>query len=46
MKAALAMMGRCGETLRLPLAPVRDESRKRIEKVLRSLKLAGRGARG
>jgi 4-hydroxy-tetrahydrodipicolinate synthase len=45
MKAALAIMGRCGETLRLPLAPVRDESRRRIEKVLRSLKLAGRAAR-
>jgi 4-hydroxy-tetrahydrodipicolinate synthase len=45
MKAALAMMGKCGETLRLPLAPVRDESRKRIEKVLRNLKLAARAAR-
>ncbi|HET9794166.1 MAG TPA: 4-hydroxy-tetrahydrodipicolinate synthase [Thermoanaerobaculia bacterium] len=45
VKAALAMMGRCGETLRLPLAPVRDESRRRIEKVLRGLKLAGRAAR-
>jgi len=45
VKAALAMMGRCGETLRLPLAPVRDESRKKIEKVLRSMKLAARDAR-
>ena len=45
-KAALAMMGRCGETLRLPLAPVREESRKRIEKVVRSLKLAPAGGVG
>lgn len=45
VKAALAMMGRCGETLRLPLAPVRDDSRRRIEKVLRSLKLLPRPAR-
>ncbi|HET7452311.1 MAG TPA: 4-hydroxy-tetrahydrodipicolinate synthase [Thermoanaerobaculia bacterium] len=42
VKAALAMLGRCGETLRLPLAPVREDSRRRIEKVLRNLKLAGR----
>jgi len=45
VKAALAMMGRCGETLRLPLAPVRDESRRRIEKIVRGLKLAGRPVR-
>jgi len=45
VKAALAMMGKCGETLRLPLAPVRDDSRRRIEKVVRSLKLAGRAPR-
>ena len=45
-KAALAMMGRCGETLRLPLAPVRDDSRKRIEKVVRSLKLGPAGSVG
>ncbi|MGH9443303.1 MAG: 4-hydroxy-tetrahydrodipicolinate synthase [Thermoanaerobaculia bacterium] len=38
-KAALAMMNRCGETLRLPLAPVRDDSRRRIEKTLRGLRL-------
>jgi len=40
VKAALAMMNRCGETLRLPLAPVREDTRKRIEKVVRGLKLA------
>ena len=45
VKAALAMMGKCGETLRLPLAPVREESRRRIEKVVRALKLFGRPAR-
>jgi hypothetical protein len=45
VKAALAMTGKCGETLRLPLAPVRDDSRRRIEKVVRSLKLVGRPTR-
>jgi len=40
VKAALAMMNRCGATLRLPLAPVREETRKRIEKIARGLKLA------
>lgn len=39
VKAALAMMNRCGETLRLPLAPVREDTRRRIEKVVRALKL-------
>lgn len=38
-KCALAAMRRCGETLRLPLVPVRDETRKRIEKLLAGLKL-------
>ncbi|HKA35188.1 MAG TPA: 4-hydroxy-tetrahydrodipicolinate synthase [Thermoanaerobaculia bacterium] len=48
-KCALTLMRKCGETLRLPLAPVRDETRKRIEKMLASFKLlprksgAGRG---
>jgi 4-hydroxy-tetrahydrodipicolinate synthase len=45
LKAALALMGRCGETLRLPLAPVGEDSRRRIEKVLRGLKLAGKVGR-
>jgi 4-hydroxy-tetrahydrodipicolinate synthase len=39
VKAALSLMGRSTETLRLPLAPVREETRRRIEKVLRALKL-------
>ena len=38
-KAALALMKRCGETVRLPLAPVRDETRRRIESLLASVKL-------
>ena len=42
VKAALAMMNRCGETLRLPLVPVREDTRRKIEKVLRGLKMAAR----
>lgn len=45
-KCALALMKRCGETLRLPLAPVREETRKRIEKLLAGLKLLPRKAGG
>jgi 4-hydroxy-tetrahydrodipicolinate synthase len=44
-KCALALMKRCGETLRLPLAPVREESRKKIEKVLSGFKLLPKKAR-
>lgn len=44
VKAALAMMGRCGETLRLPLAPVREDTRRKIDKVLRGLKLSAKTA--
>jgi hypothetical protein len=32
-------MGRCGDTLRLPLVPVRDDTRRRIERLLAGLKL-------
>ena len=39
VKCALALMKKCGETLRLPLVPVREETRKRIEKMLASYKL-------
>jgi 4-hydroxy-tetrahydrodipicolinate synthase len=39
VKCALGLMKRGGETLRLPLAPVRDETRRRIEAVLSGLKL-------
>jgi 4-hydroxy-tetrahydrodipicolinate synthase len=38
-KAALAAMGRCGDTVRLPLVTVRDDTRRRIEKLLGGLKL-------
>jgi 4-hydroxy-tetrahydrodipicolinate synthase len=34
VKCALSLMRRCGETLRLPLAPVTAETRKRVEKLL------------
>jgi 4-hydroxy-tetrahydrodipicolinate synthase len=44
-KSALAMMRRCGETLRLPLAPVREETRKKIEKLLSGYKLLPKKAR-
>lgn len=39
VKCALASMKKCGETLRLPLVPVRDETRKRIDKMLAVYKL-------
>lgn len=44
LKCALSLMKKCGETLRLPLAPVRDDVRKRIEAVLSGLKLLPRRA--
>lgn len=45
-KCALTLMRKCGETLRLPLAPVREDTRKRIEKVLSGLKLLPRKSGG
>ena len=45
VKCALALMGRCGETLRLPLVPVRDEVRRRIERTLAGYRLTARGRR-
>jgi 4-hydroxy-tetrahydrodipicolinate synthase len=45
-KAALTLMKKCGETLRLPLAPVKDETRRRIEKLLAGLKLLPRKSGG
>lgn len=44
-KCALSLMKKCGETLRLPLAPVREETKKRIEKLLSGLKLIPKKAR-
>ena len=45
VKCALSLMGRCGETLRLPLVPVREEIRRRIEKTLAGYRLLGKGRR-
>jgi len=39
VKCALSLMKRCGETLRLPLVPVRDETRRRVEKTLSGYRL-------
>jgi 4-hydroxy-tetrahydrodipicolinate synthase len=39
VKCALALMGKCGETLRLPLVPVRDDVRRAIEKTLAGYRL-------
>ena len=39
VKCALSLMGKCGETLRLPLVPVQDEVRRRIEKILAGYRL-------
>jgi 4-hydroxy-tetrahydrodipicolinate synthase len=39
VKCALALMKKCGETLRLPLVPVREDTRRRIEKMLSSHRL-------
>jgi 4-hydroxy-tetrahydrodipicolinate synthase len=41
-KCALSLMKKCEESLRLPLAPVREDTRKRIEKQLAGLKLLPR----
>lgn len=42
VKCALALMKKCGETLRLPLAPVRDDTRRRIQSMLSGYKLLPR----
>jgi 4-hydroxy-tetrahydrodipicolinate synthase len=42
VKCALNMMKKCDETLRLPLAPVRDDTRRRIETMLSEYKLIPR----
>jgi len=39
VKCALALMKKCGETLRLPLVPVRDDARKKIERTLAGYRL-------
>ena len=40
VKCALSIMKKSGETVRLPLAPVRDDTRRRIETLVASLKLS------
>ena len=44
VKCALALMKKCGETLRLPLVPVRDDARRKIEKTLAAYRLLPRKA--
>jgi len=45
VKCAMAMMKKCGETLRLPLAPVRDDTRRKIGALLASSKLLPKRSR-
>jgi 4-hydroxy-tetrahydrodipicolinate synthase len=45
VKCAMAMMKKCGETLRLPLAPVREDTRRRIQALLASVKLLPKRSR-
>ena len=42
VKCALSLMGKCEETLRLPLARVREDTRRRVEAVLSEMKLLPR----
>jgi 4-hydroxy-tetrahydrodipicolinate synthase len=44
VKCALSLMKKCEETLRLPLAPVREETRRKIEALLSGAKLLTRRA--
>jgi 4-hydroxy-tetrahydrodipicolinate synthase len=39
IKATLALLGRCTETLRLPMVPITAETRSKLETLLRNLKL-------
>jgi 4-hydroxy-tetrahydrodipicolinate synthase len=39
IKAVLALLGRCSETLRLPMVPVTEATRTKLESILRSLNL-------
>ena len=41
IKAVLAMLGRCGETLRLPMVPVSDGLRRRLALLLEELRATG-----
>ena len=46
VKCALSLMKKCGETLRLPLVPVRDDTRRKIERMLGSYRLLTKRAAG
>jgi 4-hydroxy-tetrahydrodipicolinate synthase len=46
VKCALTLMRKCGETLRLPLAPVRDDTRRKIEQMVSEYKLVAKKAAG
>ena len=39
VKAAMALLGQCEETVRLPLVPMQPEGRARLEKVMRDMRL-------
>lgn len=45
VKCAMALMKKCGETLRLPLAPVREDTRRKIQSLLAGEKLLPKRAR-
>ena len=42
VKCALTLMKKCGETLRLPLTPVREDTRRKIEQMLSEYKLTSK----
>jgi 4-hydroxy-tetrahydrodipicolinate synthase len=44
VKFALARLGRCGETLRSPLGPPDDATRRAVEEALRRADLLGESA--
>jgi 4-hydroxy-tetrahydrodipicolinate synthase len=46
VKCALSLMKKCGETLRLPLTPVKDETRRKIEAMLSDYKLLAKKKAG
>ena len=39
VKAAMALLGQCEETVRLPLVPMQPEGRARLEQVMRDMRL-------
>jgi 4-hydroxy-tetrahydrodipicolinate synthase len=45
-KCALSLMKKCGDTVRLPLVPVRDETRRKVEALLGGARLLPRHGPG